>query len=342
MIIYDKRNLDSAFSAALLRYYYEVLLETPQELDIFSLDEKSYILSKTNDELKSEYSGITFVNCLFPLSDIDRLYNSFINDLTFIICNKNLTKKIKNRYLSSDKYFPGDIFLYEEDESCSMYIYKVLRGNINIPNEIKYISSFEMNNYPDEGFTREEVMKYNYGLIKKYNNFADELYDYVKNLMDNIFSLPTSDIEVPSLDEINSLGEDYISTIDDYILYNYRIYGSPIYTVSGNRKAILLQTPYKLSANIVGNDLFRDYDNIITAYLTENGKFLVGLYTLPNFVDVEEGSNMTDNQESESLISVFNSNEYLNSKFGSEGNELFGFAEVSQDDMLKILSTRNL
>lgn len=335
LIIYDKKNLDSAFSASLLKYYYEEVLQNDEiNLSIVSIDDVFGILEKDDRELKSNYSDITFINCLLSIQVLDRLYNLFINNTTFILCNKALIKKIKNRYISTDKFISGNSFSHEDNESCTLYLYKTLKGNISIPTEIKYISSFEMNNYPDEGYTRDEVMKYTYGLTKTTNNEVDTLYDYVKSLL----------LQSPSIstEELSSIGETYVSTIDDYILFNFRTYGSPVYKIGKQRKAVLLQTPYKLSANIVGNELFKNYDNIITVYLTGENRYLLGLYTLPRFSEVEEDSDITSEQEQDTFNSLFDSNEYLNDKFGSQGNELFGFTEISQEDMFNILSKRSL
>lgn len=333
LIIYDKINIDSIFSAALLKYGYDNnLLKNDDEMELTFVS-----LDKEFDP--DEYDTFTFLNCILSGSFMHSMYVQNTN-MTFLVYDEKLVKSLSKEFPNGTVYSLSNNALLDTDKgSCSMYIYRQLRGNVDIPVEIKYISSFELDNYPDYDFTREEVLNYNYGLIKKYNNSLNELYVYVEGLLNNL--LNNDDSSYVTIEQVSEEGEDYGNYIDDFIVYNYNVYkGIEIKVGPNNRKGVLLQTPYKLSSNIVTNELFEEYDNIMTFYFLNDGRVKIGLYDLPPVFYKEDENDLTDTEQAELIAKAsFNVKDYL-STYNGYGNELYGFATLDVDSFYNIIKTR--
>ena len=337
VIVFDRTSTDSVVSAAIVKYIcknvekdteYDSVCINILDAEKFFTNEKDYLAEGTN--LNDVVDSVSFCGCIPSAQVIKKLYYIFGNKLVFFLCDEQKVGEIKK--ISKSIQIESST-----EDSCAMILYKIVNGEIlaNIPDEIKYISGYRLENYDLYDLDATSVFNFEYGLKSLNNNyivtegddilsdklFAD-LYTYVQSLINKEPSTAIADII--------SAGEEIIAAEEENLLNKFNVYGSDIWSVDKDKnfKACVLLTDMNLRPEFYAVSDFDEFEYIITFYRLSNASWNVSIYEIPK-------------EESNEEVVKVNLLKYLD-KYSPSGNEKVVHFNVSAQQFTKILLAKSI
>lgn len=247
VIVFDRTSTDSVVSAAIVKYIcknvekdteYESVCINILDAEKFFTNEKDYLAEGTN--LNDVIDSVSFCGCTPSAQVIKKLYYIFGNKLVFFLCDEQKVGEIKK--ISKSIQVESST-----EDSCAMILYKIVNGEIlaNIPDEIKYISGYRLENYDLYDLDATSVFNFEYGLKNEFENYitAPQEVDNTIEVEDIIINLSSS--------EMTYSGSASSSTI---IIRTENIaVGDPIYLNLPEESKFTLSTSYERFESISSN-----------------------------------------------------------------------------------------
>jgi hypothetical protein len=346
IIIYDKRTNDNLYATSLFANY---LYKTKNiDCTLYNYDEVPFDTKKdTIYTIREKFETITICGLLFDEPTIYLLHNALQDKLLVIQSNtlyynkyKKISESINVMYKTKHHSIQNDYhFILNYMQSLTYTVYEYINKDVDInviPNIIKYIDSFVNDSYIRYGLTRDTVIeadkylneKYQHNIINylnNYNNITDEFNDW----------LDTTDIETtyvtPNVNAINKYIMDSLNYIDKIEV-----------SVDYNKKGIILFTHEKLAQDIIlNNEIFLNYDCIITLNPLNNDNWKMCVYNVFNSTDLLVLDFENNMYTLKTITTMFNNSwnaaSYIHDNYNGVGNNICGVTVIDKYKFKEIL-----
>jgi hypothetical protein len=161
------------------------------------------------------------------------------------------------------------------------------------------------------------------------------MYDYFIN---NILSVNTDVIA-----EIVTAGEEEVVEETKRLTQQFNRYGSDVWRIANNRKAVVMMTGTTLPAGFVIDEMFDSYDSIITFNRLNSGDFEVSIYNIMHQLKDWNGRRRLTTEEKVLLEkNMFDAGAYMHDHYQGTGTPVSGTAVIDADKFASLLKVKRL
>jgi hypothetical protein len=355
MIIYDRSNYDSLTCAAIMKYH---ILHDPDnnyEVVAYNWDEIPYTADTHMKTIKSQCYTISLCATIIDPNIIRIMYNALYEKFASVqfnprykdivaSANSNIFQLFKQR-LKYSELSEHDILCV--GQSASLTLFQYLYKDVSVPLFYMYLDSFITDSYYDYGeleqidISRNDVIKFEKGLIELFDNDFDNYYDGMIG-----FYTPTDIPDKITREIANIIGEAKFNEANEYIISHFKKYGGV--TWEGNekggiiRKVLPMFTSEKLSSEILTNPIFDGYDSIVTFNQLKTGDWEMCLYNIIHNVEVEDFDHLTIEQKRTIELNTFSAGIYIKNMYNGMGNDIYGWTIITNAKFCRILSLKKI
>jgi hypothetical protein len=342
----------------MLKYY--ILQDPENEYDVvtYNWDEIPYTIDTKPKTIKSQCYTISLCATIIDPNIMRIIYSAIYERFASIqfnpkykdivaSVNSNIHQMFKQR-LEQSKLAENVILNVGQSASLTLYkeLYPESKG-YSIPLFYKYLDSFITDSYYDYSdlenidVTRNRVIKFEKGLIELFDNDFDNIYNGLIGLY-----TPT---EIP--DEVtrqiaDTNGVSKFNSVNDYIINHYKKYGGVVWEGNNTggiiRKVLPIFTSEKLSTVVLTDDVFKDYDSIVTFNQLKTGDWEMSLYNIIHNVEVEDYENLTIEQRRLLRLNTFSAGIYMKNMYNGMGNDIYGWSIITNAKLCRILSLKKI
>ena len=370
VLIYDRSNNDSLCCAALQTYYIKQK-HSGEPIEAYNWDEIPWTVNTIKETIRERCSSITLCATVLHPAIMRTMYAALTNtndpqkDSGFLSIQRSpvfrdyIIKQIGKGVNQIFNERPVETQLVEDSvhnrgQSAILSLYKYEHPNTTeIPEFYKYLDGFVCDSYYEFGLKRDEVISFDKGLSEIYHNDYNELC-----------GLFETDAPVLEQDMLTK-GEKILNDTNNYILNYYKKYGgdmwecydsSSVNVIYKNgertngivRKVLPLFTCEKLSEKLLRPDnndnaspsvITDKYDSIVTFNRLKTGDWEMSLYKI---MHTEPENPETIEDERIVVLNTFNTGIYMRNKYGGYGNDIYGYAIISEARFRQILGLKSL
>ena len=372
-IIYNGADANSILCAELTKY---LILEDAAEKDIEveDIDVINYTAIKDITTLTQTYESVTICGVVMNDKITSAIYNWFRNNMLFVSNDNTQIEAINkisigiNRIdapyiLVSHEYViehPEDLYYkYNEKNSIkfNQISYNDIVGYNKTEQKNEYIAAFDVYIKGDDGNSFKNMAAYKQVTVptqeaidalipidrqsfnKKIMAMMDlgepVMYDYFVN---NILSANTEVVN-----EIVAAGEEEIVEETKRLVQQFNRYGSDIWKVGNNRKAIVMMTGISLPAGFVVDEMFDEYDSLITFNRLNDSDFEVSIYNVMHQLKDWNGRRRLTTDEKILLQkNMFDAGAYMRDHYQGTGTPVYGTAIINEDKFTSLLKAKKL
>lgn len=348
LIIYDRSNYDSLVCAAIQKFY---ISQSKPDDEIIALnwDEIPYTASTSVNTIKSQCSTISLCATIIDPNIIRIMYNAVFERFLSIqfsplykdmvaSVNSNIMQLFNQRTHYSEL---AEYAILNVGQSATLTLYNYIYKNPTyIPLFYRYLDGFVTDSYYEYNLSRNAVVRFENGLTALYNNDFDKVYEFIlENTPTGISEETTMDIEMS--------GEPVFDETYRHIIDHFKKYGGV--TWDGDKKGGIIRrilplfTSERLSTDILTDPLFEQkYDGIVTFNQLKNGYWEMCMYNIIHNIDVDDFDNLTIEQRRTIRLNTFSAGIYMKKMYNGFGNDIYGYALISNEMFRKIISLKEV